>query len=74
MHVGYWWESQTESGQDVRGWIVLKWILERQGGVVWSGLIWFRIGTSGNENLGSVKFCEILVFVIHLHIIFHTVL
>jgi hypothetical protein len=33
MHVGYWWESQKErdhyEDQDVGGWIILKWILER---------------------------------------------
>jgi hypothetical protein len=27
--------------------IILKWILERQDGVVWNGTIWLRIGTSG---------------------------
>jgi hypothetical protein len=27
--------------------IIIKWILERQGGVIWSGLTWLRIGTSG---------------------------
>jgi hypothetical protein len=27
--------------------IKLKWILEKSGGRVWSGFIWFRIGTSG---------------------------
>jgi hypothetical protein len=26
---------------------VLKWILERDDGLVWTGLIWLRIGTSG---------------------------
>jgi hypothetical protein len=36
---------------DVGGWIILKWILERQHEVVWTGLdwtglIWLRIGTS----------------------------
>jgi hypothetical protein len=31
----------------VGGWIILKWMLEREGGVVWAGLIWYRIGTSG---------------------------
>jgi hypothetical protein len=25
----------------------LKWILEKQNEVVWTGLIWLRIGTSG---------------------------
>jgi hypothetical protein len=32
---------------DVGGRIIFEWILERQDGVVWSGLIWLRIGTSG---------------------------
>jgi hypothetical protein len=36
-----------DSYQDVGGWIILKWILERYDGVVWTGLIWFRIETSG---------------------------
>jgi hypothetical protein len=27
--------------------IILKWILERYDGVVWTGLIWLRIGTGG---------------------------
>jgi hypothetical protein len=29
------------------GWTILKWILERQDGMVWIGLVWLRIGTSG---------------------------
>jgi hypothetical protein len=33
MHIGYWWESQKErdhwEGQDVGGWIILRWILDR---------------------------------------------
>jgi hypothetical protein len=29
------------------GWIRLKWILERWDEVVWTGLIWLRIGTAG---------------------------
>jgi hypothetical protein len=32
-HTGYWWESQKEGDhwedQDVDGWTILKWILER---------------------------------------------
>jgi hypothetical protein len=48
MHVGYWWESQNErdhwEDQSVDGWILLKWILD---GMIWIGLIWLRIGTSG---------------------------
>jgi hypothetical protein len=50
-HIGYWWESQKEGDhwedQDVGGWTILKWFLERQDGIVWIGLIWLRIGTSG---------------------------
>jgi hypothetical protein len=33
MHIGYWWESQKERAhwedQDVGGWTILKWILEK---------------------------------------------
>jgi hypothetical protein len=33
MHIGYWWESQKKRAhwedQDVCGWTILKWILER---------------------------------------------
>jgi hypothetical protein len=47
----YWWESQDErdheEDQDVGGWIILKWIFERQDGVVRNVSIWLRIGTSG---------------------------
>jgi hypothetical protein len=35
MHIGYWWESQKErdhwEDQDMGGWIILKWILDRMG-------------------------------------------
>jgi hypothetical protein len=48
MHIRYWWESQKErdhgEDQDIGGWIILKWILDR---MVWIGLIWLRIGISG---------------------------
>jgi hypothetical protein len=27
--------------------ILLQWILGKQGGKVWTGLIWLRVGTSG---------------------------
>jgi hypothetical protein len=51
MHTAFWCESQKERGHledlDVGGRIILEWILETQGGVVWTGLIWLRIGTSG---------------------------
>jgi hypothetical protein len=49
-HIGYWWQSQKEINycvdQEVVGWIMLKWILERWDEVVWTGLSWLRIGTS----------------------------
>jgi hypothetical protein len=32
---------------EVGGWTILKWILERENGIVWIALIWFRVGTSG---------------------------
>jgi hypothetical protein len=70
MHIGYWWGSQKEGDhwedQDVGGWTILKWILERQDGMVWTGLIWLRIGTGGglfehsDEPSGSVKCWEVL--------------
>jgi hypothetical protein len=51
MHLGYCCECQKErdhwEGQDVDGWTILKWILERYDGLVWIGSIWLRIGTSG---------------------------
>jgi hypothetical protein len=33
--------------QDVGGWIILRGILERWDGVMWTGLFWLRIGTGG---------------------------
>jgi hypothetical protein len=36
------WEDQ-----DVGGWAIIKWIIERKDGMVWIGLIWLRIGTIG---------------------------
>jgi hypothetical protein len=51
MHIGFWWQSQKEryhfEDPDM-GWrIILRWILERYDGVVWTGLIWLRVGTGG---------------------------
>jgi hypothetical protein len=62
MHIGYWWESQKEGDhwgdQDVGGWTVLKWFLERCDGMEWFGRIWFRIGTI--ERSGSINCWEVL--------------
>jgi hypothetical protein len=41
--IDYWWKSQREGDhqedQDVGGWIILGWLLERWGGVIWTGLV-----------------------------------
>jgi hypothetical protein len=35
-------------GRPRRRWVDnIKWILQRQDGVVWTGLVWLRIATSG---------------------------
>jgi hypothetical protein len=51
MHIGYWCESHKEidhqEDQNIGGWIILRWILERKYGLVWTRLVWLRIGTSG---------------------------
>jgi hypothetical protein len=61
MFIRFW------EDQDVGGWTVVKWILERQNGMEWIGWIWLRIGTSGEgscehsiEPSGSVKCSETL--------------
>jgi hypothetical protein len=49
--IGYLWESQRErenyEDQDVGWLIILGWILERWDGVMWTGLVWLRLGTGG---------------------------
>jgi hypothetical protein len=49
--IDYWWESQRDrdhwEDQDVGRWIILGWILERWDGVMWTTLVWLRIGTGG---------------------------
>jgi hypothetical protein len=33
--------------QDIVDWIILRYILERWDVVVWTGLVWLRLGTIG---------------------------
>jgi hypothetical protein len=48
MHIGYWLERDHWEDQDVGVCTILKWILrDRKNGMVWIGLIWLRMGTSG---------------------------
>jgi hypothetical protein len=48
----YWWETQRKrdhyEGEDVGGWIILRWFLESKIGVEVSELVWLRIGMSGD--------------------------
>jgi hypothetical protein len=46
IHTGFWWESRDERHRWEDN-TLLEWILEKQDGVVWTELIWLRIGTSG---------------------------
>jgi hypothetical protein len=40
-------ERDHHEDLDLGGRIILEWVLERRDGVVWTGLIWLRIVTSG---------------------------
>jgi hypothetical protein len=40
-------EETAKKTEYVGGWIMLRWILKRFHGAVWTGVIWLRIGTSG---------------------------
>jgi hypothetical protein len=50
------------SVKDIVRWIILRWILERKNGVVWTGLMWLRIGTSEHCNApsGPIKYWEVV--------------
>jgi hypothetical protein len=50
MHIGFWWESQTEKrplGRPRHRWLDNIKMDLRQDRVVWIGSIWLRIRTSG---------------------------
>jgi len=53
MHTKFWPENlkgrDHAEDLDVNGKIILKWILGKQGGKVWTGCIWLRIGTSDTD-------------------------
>jgi hypothetical protein len=40
-------EGKRPLGRQRREWTVLKWILEGEYGMIWTGFIWLRIGTTG---------------------------
>jgi hypothetical protein len=40
-------KETTRKTKNVGGWIILGLILERWDGVMWTGLVWLRIGTCG---------------------------
>jgi hypothetical protein len=51
MHTGFWWkrEKEIDHYEDIDAvWrIILKLMSEKYDGMVWTGFIWLRIGTSG---------------------------
>jgi hypothetical protein len=65
MHKRFWWESYWHD-LDVGGSKILKCILEKEDGVLWTGFIWLRIGTRAgsyehsNKLSGSIKYFNIL--------------
>jgi hypothetical protein len=44
--VGKQKERDHWEGQDVDGWTINRWILDRYDGMIWIALIWLRIVTS----------------------------
>jgi hypothetical protein len=40
-------EGKRPLGRTRRWWVDIGWILERWDGVMWTGLVWLRIGTGG---------------------------
>jgi hypothetical protein len=52
---GFWWGSLRERDhlehQGVDGMIILRWILRKRDGGLWTGLSWLRTGT-GDGHMG----------------------
>jgi hypothetical protein len=42
-------KETTRKIKGTGGWIILSCILERWDGVMWTGLVWLRIGTGGER-------------------------
>jgi hypothetical protein len=51
VHTGFWWGDVWERDHledlSVERRIILKWIFQKWGGKVWTGLVGLRIGTGG---------------------------
>jgi hypothetical protein len=70
MHTIFWLENLKGRcrSEDPRidGRIILEWILGKEGGKLWTGFIWLRIGTTtgscehGDGPSGSIKGGEFL--------------
>jgi hypothetical protein len=54
MHKKFWTENLKGRGHveglDIDGRIILRWLLRKLGGKVWTGFMWIRIETSGQGN------------------------
>jgi hypothetical protein len=50
----FWWGNLKERAQwgdpDVDGMIILRWILRKWDGEIWTGLSWLRIETGGGPS------------------------
>jgi len=50
MHAGFWWENLMQKDRlgnpSEYGRIILKWISKKQNAGTWTGLVWFKAGTS----------------------------
>jgi hypothetical protein len=50
MHAGFWWVKPEGKSYmedlDIDG-RILNWIVKKQDGDAWTGLLWLGIGTSG---------------------------